>query len=95
MNSHLERIRVLDQQITKLDQILWSKQYQAAGLKIEITVGVEPGSDLTVELGVTSDLESILMSVLRGLIDCRKWRLAQAELDYKELKDFFFLRPTT
>lgn len=90
MNDQLARIRELDEKIKKLDKILDRGEYKAAGLDIEIRVGANRlTTDLEVELGITADLESILKSIHRGMLDARAWRVSQASQEYKELHEYF------
>ena len=87
-NKHLQRIKELDETITKLCKIRNNGEYLAAGLKFEVQVG-ENGETVNFSLGITSDLEMLLKNIITCVQQARVQRVKWAEQELAELQAFF------
>ena len=96
MNTHIQRIKILNERIAALDKMVAQGECFAAGIGIEITVGANPrsGDTLNLDFGLVSDMKDIFAVMRQGLVDARAWHLRQAQSDLKELTAFFDEEPT-
>ena len=90
MNDHISRIKAIDGQLKALDRISTQGEYRAAGLSINLTVGVPNEDDQpSLNIGLCSNLDQILDALKTGLQQARNERTLMAKSDLKELQAFF------
>ncbi len=90
MNNNISRIKALDDQIKALERITKQGEYIAAGLSIEIAVGVPAEGALPdLNIGLCNNLDQILDAIKTGLQQARDERTNMATSELKELQAFF------
>lgn len=90
MNDHVSRIKAIDGQLKALERITTQGEYHAAGLSINLTVGVpNEGDQPSLNIGLCSNLDQILDALKTGLQQARNERTMMAKSELKELQAFF------
>lgn len=90
MNNHILRIKDIDDQLKALERITKQGDYVAAGLSIQVGVGVPQDGDLpALNIGLCNNLDQILGALKTGLQQARDERKLMAKSDLKELQAFF------
>lgn len=90
MNNHILRIKDIDEQLTALDRITRQGDYVAAGLTIQIGVGVQSDSALPdLNIGLCNNLDQILDALKTGLQLARDERKLMAKSELNGLQAFF------
>jgi hypothetical protein len=86
----LEQIKKIDAQLTRLQSIINSNEHNAAGIRVQITVGGdrEKCPELDFDLGIASDVNGIMHSLQQGLEDSRKYWLRNTKQERDELIKF-------
>lgn len=90
MNDHILRIKAIDEQLKALDRITRQGDYVAAGLSIQIGVGVPSDSALPdLNIGLCNNLDQILDALKIGLQQARDERKLMAKSELNGLRAFF------
>ena len=90
MNDHILRIKAIDEQLKALDRITRQGDYVAAGLSIQIGVGVPSDSALPdLNIGLCNNLAQILDALKTGLQQARDERKLMAKSELNGLRAFF------
>ena len=90
MNDHILRIKAIDEQLKALDRITRQGDYVAAGLSIQIGVGVPSDSALPdLNIGLCNNLDQILDALKTGLQQARDERKLMAKSQLNGLRAFF------
>ena len=90
--DNVTRVAQIDNQLKALEKIISDGEYLAAGVQISVNVGPlkeDCQPDLTIELGLTANLQKIMADLRQGLLDARAYRVRCARDDMNKLQSFF------
>jgi hypothetical protein len=89
MNTHIERIKAIDAILAKMIKIKQQGEALAAGIRIDLRVGAnEDAEEVTMDFGLTSDIQGILDCLIAGLKESRSHRYRWANQERDELVAF-------
>lgn len=91
MRSLIDTIQLRGAQIAALQLMIDSGEYNAAGLHVTLTVGApdpDNAPDIVLDLGVHTDLDKLLDTMLHGLKASRAWHISNLRKDIAKAKDF-------
>lgn len=89
----LDKLREIDSNITSIEKVLKKKEYEAAGLQVELYVGPEWMIG-TFQFGVFSGIETeLLQLMLKGLKNSKEQYLKYLQKEYSEIQSYLDKQP--
>ncbi len=90
--TNIDRYRQLEKQISWVEKELTKKEYKAAGLSVDISIG-EEGEFISMSLGIYSGIEQELLElILRGLKETKEYVLKNIMKEQQQLTQFLETR---